>query len=112
MSGGPVPVWKKYTTGSTGIWEKIRQLLVLVPNRSTGNPYVPYYRTPAPASNKETYKDPRSLQADDIIGNDYFKRETRRKYPQISTFNQAKIGGLLQLVERSSGHCKQRCHQW
>lgn len=45
MSGGPVPVWKKYTTRPQGIWEKIRQLLVLVPNRSSGNPLVSLFRS-------------------------------------------------------------------
>ncbi|QPG76410.1 hypothetical protein FOA43_003799 [Brettanomyces nanus] len=95
MSGGPVPVWKKYTTGSKGIWEKIRRLLVAVPNRSSGNPYVPYYRVPSPGSNPNIYKDARTVPAGDIVNNDYLKRDTRRAYPRISTFTQARIGGLL-----------------
>ncbi|VEU19948.1 DEKNAAC100379 [Brettanomyces naardenensis] len=95
MSGGPVPVWKKYTTGSKGIWETVRKLLVAVPNRSSGNPYVPYYRVPAPASNPGTYIDARTIPASDIVKNNYFDRDTRRKYPRTSTFTQSKIGGLL-----------------
>ncbi|ODV83057.1 hypothetical protein CANARDRAFT_30285 [[Candida] arabinofermentans NRRL YB-2248] len=97
MSGNPVPVWKKYTTGSKGIWELFRKTVMLVPDRSSGNPYVPYYRVPAPSSNKEVYKDPRTFPAADIVENHYHERDTRRNYPQTSTFNQAKIGGLLQL---------------
>lgn len=97
MSGGPVPVWKKYTTGSTGIWETFRKWATLVPNRSSGNPYVPYYRVPSPSSETHVYKDARTIPASDIIGNSYYSRDNRKNHPQISTFNQAKIGGLLKL---------------
>ncbi|ESX02841.1 hypothetical protein KL918_002386 [Ogataea parapolymorpha] len=96
-AGGPVPVWKKYTTGSKGIWELIRSVLVLVPNRSSGNPYVPYYRVPSPSSNKQVYKDPRTIPAADIVQNDYYKRDKRRAYPRASVFTQPQIGALLQI---------------
>lgn len=100
MSGGPVPIWKKYTTGSTGIWEKFRQLFVLVPNRSSGNPIVSLYRNPPPGARidaSKAYKDPVTLPAGDIKGNPYYKRDYRRNYPQVHAFNQTKVSGLLQL---------------
>lgn len=97
MSGGPVPVWKKYTTGSTGIWEIIRRWTTLVPNRSSGNPYVPYYRVPSPSSDKHVYKDARTIPASDIVENDFYARDNRRNHPRMSTFDQSQIGGLLKL---------------
>lgn len=104
MSGGPVPIWKKYTTGSTGIWEKIRQLLVLVPNRSSGNPVVSFFRAVPPGGDIEGSKkhvEP-VTQAGDIKGNPYFKRDFRRNYPQVHSFDQSKISGLLKLGSASS----------
>lgn len=100
MSGGPVPVWKKYTTGSTGIWEKIRQILTLVPNRSSGNPIVSLYRVIPPGArikDAKNYEDPITIPAGDIIGNSYSKRDYRRNYPQVHGFNQTKVSGLLKL---------------
>ncbi|TID30379.1 hypothetical protein CANINC_001081 [Pichia inconspicua] len=97
MSGGPVPVWKKYTTGSTGIWEVVRNWLTLVPNRSSGNPYVPFYRVPSPSSEKHVYKDPRTIPASDIVENSYHKRDNRRNHPRMSTFDQSQIGSLLKI---------------
>ncbi|CCH42988.1 NADH-ubiquinone oxidoreductase 21.3 kDa subunit [Wickerhamomyces ciferrii] len=96
MSGGPVP---KYTQGSRGIWEKIRQLLVIVPNRSTGNPVIPLYRSPPPGQspNGKYYEDPHSIPAGDIVENTYFNRDSRRNYPQLSSFDQFKISGLLKI---------------
>lgn len=48
---------------SKGIWEKLRQVLTLVPNRSSGNPIVAWYRMPSPSSRPEAahYKDPVTL---------------------------------------------------
>lgn len=100
MSGGPVPVWKKYTTRPQGIWEKIRQLLVLVPNRSSGNPLVSLFRNVPPGERVQQareYKDPVTIPAGDIKGNPYFKRDHRRQYPQVHSFNQTKVSGLLTL---------------
>lgn len=105
MSGGPVPVWKKYTTRPQGIWEKIRQLLVLVPNRSSGNPLVSLFRQVPPGERikeAQNYKDPVTIPAGDIKGNSYFKRDYRRNYPQVHTFNQTKISGLLNLGSESN----------
>ncbi|KAI3403986.1 hypothetical protein KGF56_003253 [Candida oxycetoniae] len=100
MSGGPVPIWKKYTTRSRGIWEKLRQLLVLVPNRSSGNPVVSLFRSIPPGERvreAKAYQDPITVPAGDIKGNPYFKRDYRRNYPQTHAFDQTKISGLLQL---------------
>lgn len=99
MSGGPVPVYKKYTTGSKGIWEVLRQWLTLVPNRSSGNPIVPLYRVPPPGAQPKAkdYTDPSSLPSGDYIKNQFFKRDHRRNYPQTSSFDQTKLSGLLTL---------------
>ncbi|KAK9379891.1 uncharacterized protein V2V93DRAFT_372616 [Kockiozyma suomiensis] len=95
--GGPVPIAQKYTLRSSGIWEKIRRLLVLVPNRSTGNPLVPYYRVPSTGSHPdaELYREPKTIPASDIANNPYYKRDTRRAYPQVASYSQSDIGGLL-----------------
>ncbi|GMM36857.1 hypothetical protein DASC09_041820 [Saccharomycopsis crataegensis] len=99
MSGGPVPVYKKYTTGSKGIWEILRQWLTLVPNRSSGNPIVPLYRAVPPGSQPKAplYTDPFTIPTGDIKANPFYKRDHRRNYPQISSFDQTKISGLLTL---------------
>lgn len=93
-------MWKKYTTRSVGIWEKLRQLLVLVPNRSSGNPIVALYRQSPPGdriNDAKKYKDPVTLPAGDVVNNAYFKRDYRRNYPKLVGFNQTKVSGLLQL---------------
>ncbi|ODV97149.1 hypothetical protein PACTADRAFT_74710 [Pachysolen tannophilus NRRL Y-2460] len=99
MSGGPVAVFKKYTTGSVGIWEKIRQILTLVPNRSSGNPLVKYFRVPSPTDTeiKANYKDPITIPSGDIAKNNYFDRDFRRSFPKTSKIDQVKLGGLLTL---------------
>lgn len=104
MSGGPVPVFKKYTTGSSGIWETMRQWLTLVPNRSSGNPYVPFYRVPAPTSEPHKYKDSaaRTIPSSDIVENDFCARDNRRNYPRVSTFDQQKVGALLKLGNQTN----------
>ncbi|GMM31602.1 hypothetical protein DAMA08_043470 [Martiniozyma asiatica (nom. inval.)] len=102
MSGGPVPVFKKYTTGSTGIWETLRQWLTLVPNRSSGNPYVPYYRVPSPSSDKHIYKDARTIPSGDIVQNDFHVRDNRRNHPRMSTFDQRQVGALLMVGNSNS----------
>lgn len=105
MSGGPVPVWKKYTTRSVGIWEKIRVLLSLVPNRSSGNPIVSLYRAIPPGARIEEanqYKEPVTLPTGDIKGNPYHLRDYRRNYPQIHGFDQSKISGLLKVGSASN----------
>lgn len=100
MSGGAVPVWKKYTSRPIGIWEKVRQALVLVPNRSSGNPIVSLFRAIPPGARIQearNYKDPVTLPAADIKGNPYYKRDYRRNYPQVHAYDQTKVSGLLTL---------------
>lgn len=100
MAGGPVPIWKKYTSRPRGIWEKLRQILVLVPNRSSGNPVPHLYRAKPPGARIEeanNYGDPATIPAGDVVNNPYFKRDYRRNYPQIRAFDQTRVSGLLTL---------------
>lgn len=93
-------MWKKYTSRPIGIWEKVRQLLVLVPERSSGNPLVQYFRAIPPGAriqDAKNYKDPVTIPAGDIKGNPYYKRDYRRNYPRLQAFDQTKISGLLSL---------------
>lgn len=99
MSGAPQSVYKKYTKGSSGVWEWVRKTLSLVPNRSSGTPIVNMYRSPSPASVAENrqYERPITLPARDIAGNPYFKRDNRRNFPRVISFDQTKMSGLLTL---------------
>lgn len=94
---GPVPNSQKYNVVSKGIWAWLRNKLVLVPNRSTGNPIPQTYRVPAPGSQPSNplNHDGRTLPASDIAENPYHKRDYRRNYPQTSVFNQSAVAGLL-----------------
>lgn len=84
---------------SKGIWEKIRQLLTPVPNRSSGNPIVAWYRMPTPGSRTEalTYTDPSTLPTNDIAANPYYGRDHRRHYPRIAYYDQSLTAGLIKL---------------
>lgn len=91
-----VAVHKKYTVQSTGVWERIRRLLAVDPNRSTGVPLNSQYRLPTPGSIPPlSYDDPVTVPAGDIADNPYWKRDARRNYPRLSTVNQADAVGLL-----------------
>lgn len=93
-------MWKKYTQRSSGVWEKLRQVLTLVPNRSSGNPIVALYRNPPPGGqigNLKKYKEAVSIPAGDIRNNFYHRRDYRRNYPQVHGFDQTKLSGLLKL---------------
>lgn len=93
-----VPVSKKYTIGSTGVWEMIRKFFALDPNRSTGVPLNPQYRNPPPgALDPNTYDDPTTVPAADIADNPYWKRDVRRSYPRISAVSQGDVVGLLRV---------------
>lgn len=82
--------------GSTGIWERIRRIFALDPNRSSGVPLNPQYRNPPPgALDPNSYDDPVTLPAADIADNPYWKRDVRRSYPRISTVSQGDVVGLL-----------------
>lgn len=97
MSGGPVPYNKKFTAASRGIWNKLRELLIPVANRSSGNPIVGIYRTPEPGSQPHNgyLHDVGTVPAVDIAENRYFNRDWRRNYPQTSVFDQSTVAGLL-----------------
>lgn len=87
---------QKYTLQSTGIWERLRRLLTIDPNRSTGVPLNSQFRLPTPGALPPlTYDDPVTVPAGDIADNPYWKRDVRRNYPRLSTVNQADAVALL-----------------
>ncbi|KAK6535224.1 hypothetical protein TWF694_001692 [Orbilia ellipsospora] len=96
--GGPVSVYKKYTVGSTGIWELIRRFFAVDPNRSTGVPYIAQYRNPPPGQLPQPpYHDPVTIPSGDIADNPYWKRDNRRGYPKLSVVTQTDAAGMLLL---------------
>lgn len=93
---------QKYTVQSTGIWERLRRLLAVDPNRSTGVPLNPQFRNPPPgALPPQSYDDPVTLPSGDIADNPYWKRDVRRNYPKLSVVNQADVVGLLTFGSKS-----------
>ncbi|KAJ5179653.1 hypothetical protein N7492_002863 [Penicillium capsulatum] len=91
-----VSINQKYSLQSTGIWERIRRVFALEPNRSTGVPLNSQYRLPTPGSLPPlAYDDPVTIPAGDIADNPYWKRDSRRSYPQLSTVRQADAVSLL-----------------
>ncbi|KAI2794303.1 NADH-ubiquinone oxidoreductase 21.3 kDa subunit [Penicillium oxalicum] len=89
-------VHQKYTVRSTGVWERLRQLLSIDANRSTGVPLNAQYRLPSPGTNPPlAYDDPVTAPAADIADNPYWKRDMRRSYPKLSTVSQADAVSLL-----------------
>lgn len=95
-AGQVVSVYKKYTVQSTGIWDWIRRVLSVDPNRSNGIPLNAQYRNPPPgALDPQSYDDPTTIPAADIAENQYFKRDARRNYPRLSVINQADVVALL-----------------
>ncbi|EAS35613.3 NADH-ubiquinone oxidoreductase 21.3 kDa subunit [Coccidioides immitis RS] len=95
-AGNVVPVTEKYTLQSYGIWERIRRMLSVDPNRSTGVPINAQFRNPTPgALPPQSYTDPVTIPAGDIADNPYWKRDVRRNYPQPSVLSQADVVGLL-----------------
>ncbi|KAK6592363.1 NADH-ubiquinone oxidoreductase 21.3 kDa subunit [Botrytis cinerea] len=91
-----IPVHKKHTVQSTGIWETIRRFLAVDPTRSNGVPLNPQFRNPPPGSNEPfSFIDPVTLPAGDIAENPYWKRDSRRSYPQLSFVAQSDVVGLL-----------------
>ncbi|KAF7553434.1 hypothetical protein G7046_g7111 [Stylonectria norvegica] len=88
----------KQTLQSTGIWEAFRRVMAIDPDRSNGVPLNPWYRNPPPGSNDPlAYDDPVTVPAGDIADNPYWKRDSRRSYPQLSVVNQAELASLLTL---------------
>ncbi|KAI9654750.1 MAG: hypothetical protein M1829_000886 [Trizodia sp. TS-e1964] len=93
----------KYTVQSTGIWETIRKVLSVDPNRSNGIPLNRQFRNPPPGTNDPLdYDDPVTLPAADIADNPYWKRDIRRNYPRLSVVNQADMVGLLSVGSKVS----------
>ncbi|RDL38072.1 21 kDa subunit of NADH dehydrogenase [Venustampulla echinocandica] len=94
--GRVIPVSKKYTLQSTGVWEVIRRFFAVDPSRSNGIPLNPEFRNPPPGSNPpHSFADPVTIPAGDIAGNPYWKRDSRRAYPVLSTVTQGDAVGLL-----------------
>ncbi|OOF97708.1 hypothetical protein ASPCADRAFT_204981 [Aspergillus carbonarius ITEM 5010] len=98
-----IAVHKKYTVQSTGIWERIRRVLAVDPNRSTGVPLNAQYRLPTPGSLPPlSYDDPVTVPAGDLADNPYWKRDVRRNYPRLSAVNQADAVGLLSVGSQAA----------
>ncbi|MCJ1246064.1 hypothetical protein MMC30_003268 [Trapelia coarctata] len=88
--------YKKYSLRTPPFWDRLRRLLAIDPNRSTGIPLNPQYRNPPPGvPAAEAYEDPITLPAGDIAENPYYKRDARRMYPKTSVVRQADVVGLL-----------------
>ncbi|RSL73530.1 NADH-ubiquinone oxidoreductase 21.3 kDa subunit [Fusarium sp. AF-6] len=95
-AGGLVSIAKKQTVQSTGVWEVLRRFFAIDPERSNGVPLNPHFRNPPPGANPPLeYDDPVTLPAGDIADNPYWKRDSRRNYPQLSVVNQSQFAQLL-----------------
>ncbi|KAI0389654.1 NADH-ubiquinone oxidoreductase 21.3 kDa subunit [Xylariaceae sp. FL0594] len=91
-----VPLSQKQTLEATGIWDRVRRVFAVDPNRSSGVPLNPHFRNPAPgALDPLTYDDPVTLPAGDIADNAYWQRDARRAYPKLSFVNQGDAVALL-----------------
>lgn len=78
------------------MWERIRRAFAIDPNRSSGVPLNPYFRSPAPFSiDPHAYTDPVTTPAGDIADNPYYKRDARRNYARLSVVDQAGQVALL-----------------
>ncbi|KAI1187265.1 NADH-ubiquinone oxidoreductase 21.3 kDa subunit [Nemania serpens] len=96
LAKGVVPLSQKQTLESTGIWDRIRRVFAVDPNRSSGVPLNPFFRNPTPgALDPHAYDDPVTLPAGDIADNPYWKRDARRAYPRLSFVNQGDAVALL-----------------
>ncbi|KAI9678087.1 MAG: hypothetical protein M1817_006031 [Caeruleum heppii] len=102
-AGHAIDVYKKYTVQSHGIWDRIRRVLAVAPNRSTGVPLNPQFRNPPPgAANPLDYDDPTTVPAADIAENPYWKRDIRRSYPRASVLSQGDVVGLLSVGSKAT----------
>ncbi|CDM28073.1 NADH-ubiquinone oxidoreductase 21.3 kDa subunit [Penicillium roqueforti FM164] len=98
-----ISIKQKYTVQSVGVWERIRRLLAVDPERSTGIPLNAQFRNPTPGSLPPlAYDDPVTIPAGDIADNPYWKRDARRSYPQLSTVRQADAVGLLTVGSKAA----------
>jgi len=90
------PSPQKYSLRTPPFWDRLRRLLAIDPNRSTGVPLNPQYRNPPPGvPPAAAYEDPITLPAGDIAENPYYKRDMRRNYPKTSVMRQGDVVGLL-----------------
>ncbi|KAL4993462.1 hypothetical protein BDV10DRAFT_179110 [Aspergillus recurvatus] len=98
-----VSIKHKYSVQSTGLWERLRRLLAIDSERSTGVPLNSQFRLPSPGALPPlSYDDPVTVPAGDIADNPYWKRDVRRNYPRASTVNQADAVGLLTVGSQAS----------
>ncbi|TYJ56488.1 hypothetical protein B9479_002735 [Cryptococcus floricola] len=84
----------KYHVASTGFWKKFRDNVAVNPEISTGLPIPTLNRFPQPASRPEKYATP-ATSASDPAFNPYWKRDSRRSYPQTSVITQTHLSSLL-----------------
>ncbi|EJT46354.1 hypothetical protein A1Q1_05001 [Trichosporon asahii var. asahii CBS 2479] len=77
-----------------GFWKKFHDAVVVNPKISSGLPLPLKNRYPPPASRPERYATP-ATKASDVAFNPYYKRDTRRAYPQTSVVTQAELSALL-----------------
>lgn len=97
---------QKYTQQSTGIYERIRRLFAVDPDRSNGIP-VRQFRNPPPAGlDPLAYDEAVTTPAADIADNPYWKRDVRRAYPTLSTVTQGDAVGLLSIGSAAAPSAK------
>jgi hypothetical protein len=88
---------------SRGIWETIRRVFAVDPNRSNGVPLNPQFRNPPPGSNDPfAFTDSVTIPAGDLADNPYWKRDARRGYARASVVSQADVVGLLSVGSQSA----------
>ncbi|KAI9635198.1 uncharacterized protein MKK02DRAFT_43878 [Dioszegia hungarica] len=83
-----------YHVAPTGFWKKFRDAVVINPEISSGLPIPTLHRYPQPGSRTELYATPATAASDPAF-NPYYKRDTRRAYPQTSTITQSHLTSLL-----------------
>ncbi|KAF2399004.1 21 kDa subunit of NADH dehydrogenase [Trichodelitschia bisporula] len=102
-SGARSAGFKKYTVQPTGFWGFINRIFAVDPKRSTGIPLNPQFRNPPPgALDPATYDDPFTVPAADIAENAYWKRDMRRRYPQLSAVTQGDVVALLTVGSKAA----------
>ncbi|KAF8608966.1 NADH dehydrogenase 21 kDa subunit [Ceratobasidium sp. AG-I] len=84
----------KYHHAPKGFWKKFRDAVVVNPEISTGLPLPTAHRWPQPASRPELYATP-ATKASDPAQNPYYKRDARRRYPQLSVVTQEHLSQVL-----------------
>ncbi|KAF2466912.1 21 kDa subunit of NADH dehydrogenase [Lindgomyces ingoldianus] len=93
-----VQTFQKYTVQPKGLSGLIYRIFSIDPKRSSGVPLNPQFRNPPPgAQDPAGYDDPVTVPAADLAGNPYWKRDVRRRYPQLSTVTQADAVALLEV---------------